>query len=114
MAPYDSQARGHYSVSVSTICFQRPNDATDVVSQFGCETWTSLPQSTCAFRLMKLTLCAVHEIPRILYSGHMSNAVVRAVSGFLPLSNVLKAKFHYAILLANQLPTWFASWSATC
>jgi len=27
---------------------------------------------------------------------------------------LLKAKFHYAILLANQLASWFASWSATC
>jgi len=27
---------------------------------------------------------------------------------------VVKAKFHYAIQLANQLASWFASWSATC
>ena len=25
-----------------------------------------------------------------------------------------EAKFHYAILLANQLANWFAIWSATC
>jgi len=25
----------------------------------------------------------------------------------------IKAKFHYTILLANQLASWFASWSAT-
>jgi len=24
------------------------------------------------------------------------------------------AKFHYTIQLANQLASWFASWSATC
>ena len=23
-------------------------------------------------------------------------------------------KFHYAILLANQLPSWFMRWSQTC
>jgi len=27
---------------------------------------------------------------------------------------LIKAKFHYAILLANQLASWFVSWSATC
>jgi len=26
----------------------------------------------------------------------------------------VKAKLHYAILLANQLASWFARWSATC
>jgi len=26
----------------------------------------------------------------------------------------VKAKFHYAIQLANQLTSWFASWSAIC
>jgi len=26
----------------------------------------------------------------------------------------VKVKFHYAIQLANQLTTWFTSWSATC
>jgi len=26
----------------------------------------------------------------------------------------VKAKFHYAIQLANQLASWFASWSVTC
>jgi len=26
----------------------------------------------------------------------------------------IKAKFNYAILLANQLASWFASWCATC
>jgi len=31
----------------------------------------------------------------------------------LPFDDYIKAKFHYAILLANQLASWFASWSAT-
>jgi len=26
----------------------------------------------------------------------------------------VKAKFHYIILLANQLASWFTSWSQTC
>ena len=26
----------------------------------------------------------------------------------------IKTKFYYAILLANQLASWFASWSTTC
>jgi len=30
------------------------------------------------------------------------------------ICKTLKAKFHYAIQLANQLTSWFASWSATC
>jgi len=28
--------------------------------------------------------------------------------------HTVKAKFHYAILLVNQLASWFASWCATC
>jgi len=27
---------------------------------------------------------------------------------------LVKAKFHYAMQLANLLASWFASWSATC
>jgi len=30
------------------------------------------------------------------------------------LVKLFKAKFHYAIQLANQLASWFASCSATC
>jgi len=27
---------------------------------------------------------------------------------------IIKAKFHYATQLENQLASWFTSWSATC
>jgi len=51
---------------------------------------------------------------RLLQSSPTRNPLRRPIIlNKLSLIVLVKAKFHYAILLANQLASWFTSWSQT-